>query len=121
MKSETLVWVMEGVDYFETLTRQERRGTSHCLSIRVTRGVYHRSGTFRSRAVEWEETVHSDSGLLGFTTKHLYFSGAKKKFRVRYDKIVDLSPSVTASASCRTPRRRGPRRSGPGTGDSPTA
>ncbi len=29
---------------------------------------------------------------IGFTTKHLYFSGAKKKFRVRYDKIVDFEP-----------------------------
>ena len=32
-----------------------------------------------------------DTGLLGFTTKHIYFSGPKK-FRVRYDKIVDFDP-----------------------------
>ena len=38
------------------------------------------------------ETVHQDTGLLGFTTKHLYFSGGKKKFRVRYDRIVDFEP-----------------------------
>ena len=48
--------------------------------------------TFRSRSVEWEETVHQDTGLLGFTTKHVYFSGTKKKFRVRFDKIVDFEP-----------------------------
>ena len=54
--------------------------------------LYYRPSTFRSRAVEWEETVHQDTGLLGFTTKHLYFSGAKKKFRIRYDKIVDFEP-----------------------------
>ena len=29
MKSETLVWVMQDVDYYETVTRRERRGTSH--------------------------------------------------------------------------------------------
>ena len=92
MKSETLVWVMDGVDYLEVVTRRERRGSSHGLSIRVARGVYYRPGTFRSRSVEWEETVHQDTGLLGFTTKHLYFSGAKKKFRVRYDRIVDFEP-----------------------------
>ena len=92
MKSETLVWVMGGVDYLEVVTRRERRGTSHGLSIRVARGLYYRPGTFRSRSVEWEETVHQDTGLLGFTTKHLYFSGPKKKFRVRYDKIVDFEP-----------------------------
>ena len=54
--------------------------------------VYYRPGTFRSRSVEWEETVHQDTGLLGFTTKHIYFSGPKKKFRVRYDRIVDFEP-----------------------------
>ena len=42
--------------------------------------------------MEWEETVHADTGLLGFTTKHLYFSGERKKFRVRYDRIVDFEP-----------------------------
>ena len=92
MKSETLVWVMQDVDYLEVVTRRERRGSSHGLSIRVARGVYYRPGTFRSRSVEWDETVHQDTGLLGFTTKHLYFSGSKKKFRVRYDRIVDLEP-----------------------------
>ena len=29
MKSETLVWIIDGVDYLETVTRRERRGTSH--------------------------------------------------------------------------------------------
>ena len=92
MKSETLVWVIDGVDYLETVTRRERRGNSHGLSIRVARGIYYRPGTFRSRSVEWEETVHQDTGLIGFTTKHIYFSGSRKKFRVRYDRIVDFEP-----------------------------
>ena len=92
MKSETLVWVMDGVDCLEVVARRERRGSSQGVSVRVARGVYYRSGTFRSRSVEWEEAVHQDTGLLGFTTKHLYFSGAKKKFRVRYDQIVDFEP-----------------------------
>ena len=92
MKSEQLVWVMDGVDYLEVVTRRERRGISHGLSIQVARGVYYRPGTFRSRSVEWEETVHQDTGLLGFTTTHIYFSGPRKKFRVRYDRIVDFEP-----------------------------
>ena len=89
MKSEKLVWVMQDVDYLEVVTRRERRGSSHGVSIRVARGIYYRPSTFRSRSVEWEETVHQDTGLLGFTTKHLYFSGDRKRFRVRYDRIVD--------------------------------
>ena len=34
MKSEKLVWVMDDVDYIETVVRRERRGSSHGLSIR---------------------------------------------------------------------------------------
>ena len=94
MKSEKLVWVMQDVDYLEVVTRRERRGSSHGLSIRVAKGVYYRPGTFRSWSMEWEKTIHQDTGLLGFTTKHIYFSGPKKKkkFRVRYDRIVDFEP-----------------------------
>ena len=92
MKSETLVWVIQGVDYLETVVRRERRGSSHGLSIRVARGVYYRPSTFRSRPIEWEETVHADTGLLGLTTKHIYFAGSRKKFRVRYDRIVSFDP-----------------------------
>ena len=92
MKSEKLVWVMDDVDYIETVVRRERTGSSHGLSIRIARGLYYRPSSFRSRVIEREETVHQDTGLLGFTTKHIYFSGPKKKFRVRYDKIVDFDP-----------------------------
>ena len=53
MKSETLVWTMQDVDYFETVVRRERRGSSHGLSIPVARGVYYRPGTFRSGV--WRE------------------------------------------------------------------
>ena len=78
MKSEQLVWVIQGVDYLETVVRRERRGASHGLSIRVARGLYYQPSTFRSRPIEWEETIHADTGLLGLTTKHLYFAGRSR-------------------------------------------
>ena len=92
MKSEQLVWVIQGVDYLETVVRRERRGTSQGVSIRVAKGLYYSPRQFQSRAVEWEETVKADTGLLGLTTKHLYFAGSRKKFRVRYDRIVSFDP-----------------------------
>ena len=92
MKSEQLVWVIDGVDYYEVKTRRERRGTSHGVSIRVAKGLYYSPRTFRSRAVEWEETVHEDTGLLGVTSKHIYFHGPRKRFRIRYDRIVSFEP-----------------------------
>ena len=92
MKSEQLVWVIQGVDYLETVVRREHRGTSQGLSIRVARGLYYRPSTFRSRPMEWEETVHAGTGALGLTTKHIYFAGSRKRSRVRYDKMVAFEP-----------------------------
>ncbi|MDA1258481.1 MAG: hypothetical protein O3C10_11680 [Chloroflexi bacterium] len=38
--------------------------------------------------METKETVHAATGLLGLTTKHIYFAGDDVSFRVRYNKIV---------------------------------
>ena len=91
-KSEKLIWAFQEVEYIETKTKRERRGTSHGVSIRVARGLYYRPSTFKSRVHEWDENVHVDTGILGVTPKHLYFSGPRKSFRVRYDKIVAYDP-----------------------------
>ena len=92
MKSEELVWVFGGVAYLEDVTRREMRGSSQGLTIRIARGIYYRPSAFRSRVVEWEETVRADTGLMGLTTKHIYFAGDSKRFRVRYDRIVAFEP-----------------------------
>ena len=88
-RSEQLVWILQNVDCPEPVVR---RGTSHGVSIQVDRGLYYRPSTFRSRPIEWEESVHADTGMLGLTTRHIYFAGSRKRFRVRYDKIVAFEP-----------------------------
>ena len=55
-------------------------------------GVYYRPSTFRSLPILWEETIHADTGLLDLTSKHLYYASNRKKFRVRYDRIVIFNP-----------------------------
>ena len=81
--------------------RRERRVTSHGVSIRVARGLYHQPSAFQSRPTLWEETVHADTGMLGLTTKHIYFAGRRKRFRVRYDKIVASGPHEDGSGIMR--------------------
>ena len=87
-KSETLVWVFENVKYYEEKTRTEYRGGSRGVSIRVMKGVYYRVGDFKGKKVQTQETVHADTGLMGITTKHIYFAGDRKRFRIRFDRIV---------------------------------
>jgi hypothetical protein len=91
-KSESLVWVFQDVPYYETRTRRERVGGYSGASIRVMKGVYYHAGGFRSRSVERTETEHLDTGIVGITNKHIYFSGYSKKFRVPYSKIVTFEP-----------------------------
>ena len=42
--------------------------------------------------IDYLETVHQDNSVPSFKTKHIYFHGTKKKFRVRYDRIVSFDP-----------------------------
>ena len=58
----------------------------------MAKGLYYRPRTFRSQVLEGEENVYLDAGMLGVTTKHLYFHEPRQRFRVRLDKIVSFEP-----------------------------
>ena len=92
MKSEGLVWMFNNVGYMQQITRREHRGQSMGMSFRVAKGVYVRPGTFRGQSVSTTSMEHTDSGVLGVTTKHIYFKGGEKSFRVRLEKIVSFDP-----------------------------
>ena len=92
LKSETLVWLVQNAHYSTIDTMREFRGSSHGLSIRIASGLYYRPSAFSGRSVTSEKTTHVDTGMLGITTKHLYFHGPAKRFRVRYDRIVSFEP-----------------------------
>lgn len=91
-KTEKIVWVFQGVDYYEQKTRTRYVGGSQGVSIRIAKGVYYRTGGFKGERVQTSETVHADTGLLGVTNKHIYFAGTAKRFRIKYNKIVAFEP-----------------------------
>lgn len=92
LKSETLVWLVQNTHYSTIDVMREFRGSSHGLSIRIASDLYYRPSAFSGRSITSEKTTHVDTGMLGITTKHLYFHGSAKRFRVRYDKIVSFEP-----------------------------
>jgi len=91
-RSEALVWVFKSVPYYEERTRTRYVGGSSGMSFRLMKGVYYRTSSFQSTPVISAETVQIDSGYLGITTKHIYFTGARKGFRVPYRKIMAFTP-----------------------------
>jgi hypothetical protein len=91
-RSETLIWIFNNVAYYEDKTRRRYVGGSQGVSLRIAKGLYYRVGSFRGHPVETTERVHVDTGILAVTTKHIYFHGSTKSFRVRFDKIVSFTP-----------------------------
>lgn len=91
-KGEKLVWIFQKVQYYEMKTRRHYEGGSSGVSIRIAKGVYFRTSGFRAHPVETTETIHIDTGILAATSKHLYFAGSAKSFRVPYNKIVSFEP-----------------------------
>lgn len=92
MKSEELVWLFQNVPYYESVTRTRYTGGHQGVGIRLMKGVYYRTGGFRGERIQTQETQHVDTGLFAVTTKHLYFAGNYKSFRIKYDKIVTFQP-----------------------------
>ena len=92
MKSEALIWLFDDVGYLRQVTRREFRGQSMGVSVRVAKGVYVRPGAFRGRPIEKTEMERTDHGILAITTKHIYFKGGDKSFRVRLERIVSFEP-----------------------------
>ncbi len=91
-KTEKLVWIFQDVNYYEEKTRTHYVGGSKGFSVRIAKGLYYRSGAFKGERVQTSERIHADTGLLGVTNKHIYFSGEEKSFRINFDKIVTFEP-----------------------------
>ena len=109
-KSERLIWAFEDVDYYEDKRRTRYEGGSRGISVRVARGVYLRAGAMKGERIETMETVHADTGILAVTTKHIYFAGPKKGFRIRHDKIISFEEyndgvGILRDAMSATPQR----------------
>ncbi len=92
LKSETPLWVFQDVDYYEMVTRKKYTGGYSGFSIRIARGLYWRVGGFRGKPVVTQELKKVDHGTMVVTTKHIYFGGQSKIFRVRLDRIVAFEP-----------------------------
>ena len=93
-KSEKLIWVFQGTNYYEQIKRVRYAGNSQGASVRVAKGVYIRGSSYRGERIETEETIHADTGLFGITNKHIYFTGHSRSFRIKFGKIVSFKPLV---------------------------
>ena len=89
-ESEIPVWIFHDVDYYEQ--HVENRAGNQGNSMKVAKGIYHRSGTFKGYPVKVDEMKHICPGSLSITNKHIYFSSSHKTFTIPFNKIVACDP-----------------------------
>lgn len=92
LKNEKLIWIFQGAQLSKDVSRKHFEGRSQGVSIRIVKGVYYRAGAFKGYPVVTTTHQHIDTGMLGITNKHIYFSGSSKQFRVAHNKIVSVIP-----------------------------
>jgi hypothetical protein len=89
---EVVLWAFPQTRIFERVTKRKITGGSTGVSIRVMKGVYWRVGAFQGTPISWDETHHTDTGLLVLTNKNLLFSGPVRNQRISYSKLATIEP-----------------------------
>lgn len=91
-KNENVIWIFQNVDFFEQRTRTVYQGQTQGVSIRIAKGLYYRTGSFKGNPVKIEEMKYISRGLVALTNKQIYFASLEKNFKVPYNKIVTIDP-----------------------------
>lgn len=89
-KSEHLVYVFSTVGYAEMKTKREIVGKSAGTSLRIAKGMSVRLGASKGTPVEYDDVVFRGTGTLAVTTKHIYFNGDSRSFRIHFSKIISI-------------------------------
>jgi len=89
---EVVLWAFPQTRLFERITKRKITGGSTGVSIRVMKGVYWRVGAFQGTPVSWDETHHTDTGLLILTNKNILFSGPIRNQKISFAKLATVEP-----------------------------
>lgn len=92
LKSEKVVWAFSNATYLEDKNQRTYVGGSQGFSVRLMKGVYYRTSTFKGQAVDHAVRVAIDEGLVVVTDKSIYFAGGRKSLRLPFTKIVSFQP-----------------------------
>jgi hypothetical protein len=91
-KGESVIWVFNGVQLHEMRTKRGYVGGSVGVSVRVMKGVYLRTSSFRGHPVETTHAVHLGMGSFIITNKHVFFQGPAGVVKMAVKKIVAVEP-----------------------------
>lgn len=91
-KGESIIWVFNNVQLHEMRTKRHFVGGSVGVSVRLMKGVYLRTSSFRGHPVATTHAVHLGAGTLIVTNKHVFFQGVAGVVKLAAKKIVMVEP-----------------------------
>jgi len=90
-KDEMVYWAEPSSLLEERVVNRRYEGGSKGVSFRIMKGVNYKIGGHKGHYVVDKANVKVSSGKLIITNKRIIFSGDKKSFSIRLDKIIDIS------------------------------
>lgn len=95
-KNEVVIWVSNDVVVYEEKTRRQYTGGSSGVSVRIAKGVYLRSGSFKGTPVETRESVEIGCGSLIITNKNVFWVSMERSMKLPASKLVSVIPCSDA-------------------------
>lgn len=91
-KNEDLVYIFYNVEYLEEKTSTSYEGSSDGFSVRLAKGLYYRKSAYKGRPVKETGIEFVSKGILFLTDKHIYFWSPSKTLKIKFQKIISLTP-----------------------------
>ena len=91
-KNEKMIWVFAHGELLEQKTKRQIIGRSQGVSIRITKGVYYRTGAFKGTPIETTFLHSYGQCIVVLTNKTFYIWNSQKLIKIPYEKIISLDP-----------------------------
>lgn len=91
-RNEKMIWLFQNVGYYEETIKRTYVGHSSGVGIKVAKGLYYRTGSFKGNYVDTDSLKYFGNVFLGFSNKHIFFYSMDKSFKIPYSKIVAIIP-----------------------------
>ncbi len=91
-KGESIIWIFHNVEFYEQRTKTIYEGKSSGVSVRIAKGLYYRTGSFKGNPVKSEQMVSMGIGMMALSTKSIYFGSPSKAIKIPYNKLIAITP-----------------------------
>lgn len=89
---EVILWVFNSVVLYQEVTKTQYVGGSRGFSIRIAKGLYYRTGSFKGEPITTTSLKPILGGDLIITNKNTYFYSIQKSIKHPHNKVIAYVP-----------------------------